>query len=102
MWICAEHSTAGEYHQKAYSQGSHSGKTVTITIHLVVPPKLERSDGVMLRLSQPGWSLAIKRTRFNPCAATLIPNSSGRFKLNALPLASDIRWGTSFNPRAFV
>jgi len=43
--------------------------------------------------------LAIKRTRLRPCAATLIPNPAGRFKVKDLPPESEMRWGRSLAGR---
>src|SRR5688572_27107399 len=40
---------------------------------------------------------AINRTRFRPSTATLMANPSGMFRLNDLPVASEIRWGTSLD-----
>jgi hypothetical protein len=45
--------------------------------------------------TRPSGLCAMKRTRLRPCAATLTPKPSGRFKSNDLPLASVMRWGFS-------
>ena len=48
---------------------------------------------------RPSGLFAIKRTRFNPSAATLMPNACGRLSVNdpaLLPLVSVMRLGESF------
>ena len=51
---------------------------------------------------RPSGLFARKRTRLNPCAATLISNPSGRFRSKDLPPDSETGRGVSFSPRALA